>query len=292
MRNRRPTALIVGATFLILVLGGAVAYFASVARVSSQHAAAVSTLESARKHNNAVHSALTDPALKGQLSSANSTRDVKAAMDDYRAQLGGSIRTVEGDSASLKAQLVQLKSAEQDPIAFAGRSQLSSDRSRVEAAAHAFDSADKFLTIIDTQMRSLTTILQAMVEFDNVAQFVQARDISGGLALVPQLRQQVQDAATLARGDNIPPQLKALAEVLTRAVDHLNQALAALQKNDAATAAAMGSALQADGNAADASYDPSAFDAFEHKLLDPYKSAYEVQMRKAGFAVVTDSQAK
>jgi len=291
MRNRGTTALIVGAAFLVLVLGGAAFYLASVARVNSQHAAAVSALESARKHNNAVHDALTNPVLKGQLSSATGVREVKAAMDDYRAQMGGSIRTVESESVSLKAQLTQLRSAEQDPLTLAGRSQLSRDRSRVEAATQAFDSAGKFLTTVDNQMRSLTTILQALVEFDNVARFVQARDYSGGAALVPQLRQQVQDAVALAGAANIPPPLKALAEVLTRAVDHLNQGMAALQKGDGPTVSAMGAALEADGQAADATYDKAAFDAFEHKVLDPYKQAYETQMLKAGFKVITDTQA-
>jgi hypothetical protein len=291
MSNRRNPALILGAAVLVTVLAGALLYFASAARVSSQHAAALSVLESARKHNNGVYKALTNPALKGELSTASGARQVKAAMDDYRAQLGGSIRTVESDSASLKDQQAQLQSATHDPLAFAGRSQLSRDQVRVEAAAQAFESAGKFLSTVDSQMRSLTTLLQALVEFDDVARFVQARDFSGGLALVPQLRQQVQDAGTLARGDSIPPQLKALADVLTRAVDHLNQALTALQKNDAATAAAMGAALQADGQAADATYDQAAFDAFEHKLLDPYKSTYEAKMRKAGFAVITGTPA-
>jgi hypothetical protein len=53
----------------------------------------------------------------------------------------------------------------------------------------------------------------------------------------------------------------------------------------------MGAALEADDQAADATYDKAAFDAFEHKVLDPYKQVYEEQMRKAGFTVVTGSQA-
>lgn len=291
MSKRWNPALIVAAALLVMILGGALLYFVSAARVNGQHAAAVSALESARKHNNLVYKALTNPALKGQLSTASGASEVKAAMDDYRAELGGSIRTVESDAVSLRAQRAQLRSAAQDPLAFAGRSQLNDDQRRVEAAALAFESADKFLSTVDNQMRCFTTTLAALVEFDNVTRFVQARDFSGGLALVPQLRQQVQDAATLARGDNIPPQLKALADVLTRAVDHLNQALAALQKNDGATAAAMASALQADGRAAADTYDQAAFDAFEHKVLDPYKSAYEAQMRKAGFVVTSATPA-
>ena len=288
LANRRaPVALIAGATLLVvLVLGaGAAFFFGSVARVSSEHAAAISALESVRQHNNAIHAALSNPSPKGELSSAGSIQEVKAAMDDYRAQVGGSIRTVESDLVSLKAERDRLSSAQWDPLTFSGRSQLSRDRQRVEAATAAFDSADKFLSILDSQLRAINTALQAMVEFDNVVAFVNADDVSGGLALVPQLQQRLKDAAAISTGDKIPPQVRALIDALTRAVGDLNQALLALQRNDVTTAQAMSSALDADGRAVDASFDKPAFDAFEHKLLDPYRAAYEQQMRNAGFAL-------
>ena len=280
--SRRP--LVAGAALLVaVVIGVGVFFAASVATVGSRHTAALAALESARRHNNAVHAMLTDPALNAALDNAKSVQDAKAAMDDYRAKMGGAIRIVESQLAGLKAEQADLQGADRNPLTFSGRSQLSHDRERVDAATAAFDSAAKFLTISDGHLRVFNATLAGVVELDNVIAFIDANDISGGLALIPQLKQQLQSAATVAQGAPTPPQLKALIAALTKAVDDLNQALAALQSNDRATLARLAPTLDADGRAVSASFDAQGLAAFELQLLGPYRMRYEANMKKAGF---------
>src|SRR5690242_8505096 len=98
-------ALVVAAIALVVVLAAGTALFAySQATVGERHRDAMAALESARQHNNAVYKSLTDPALAAEIDNAQSVRAAKAAMDDYRATLGGSIRTVESQLVELKME--------------------------------------------------------------------------------------------------------------------------------------------------------------------------------------------
>lgn len=155
----------------------------------------------------------------------------------------------------------------------------------MDAATDAFDSADKFLTITDSHLRVFNATLAGLVELANINAFVNANDISGGLGLFPQLKQQLQSAATIAQGPQVPPQLRALIDALSHAADDLNQALVALQNHDTGALARLGPTLDADSRAVDASFDAQGLAAFEHQLLDPYRQRYETEMKKAGFVV-------
>jgi len=273
----------------LLLLGGVGVVYASAARADSAHRSAVAELETIRQHNNAIYDALADPTLNARLDNAADVRQAKSAMDDYRAVLGGSIRKVESDLVGLQDEQAQLSSAQQGPLAVMGRAQLTRDRARVDAAARAFASAAKFLTTVDSQTRAINTILAGLVELDVVVAYANNNDLSGAHAQVPQLEQQLQDAATLAKNPGMPPQLMPLIDSLSESVDDLDKALVAIQNKDYATAGAMISSLEADSKAV-GSFDVAAFNAFEHKTLDPYKAAYQDQMRKAGFQIQNQVQ--
>ena len=277
-------------TAVLLLLGGVGVVYASAARADSAHRSAVAELETIRQHNNAIYDALADPTLNARLDNAADVRQAKSAMDDYRAVLGGSIRKVESDLVGLQDEQAQLSSAQQGPLAVMGRAQLTRDRARVDAAARAFASAAKFLTTVDSQTRAINTILAGLVELDVVVAYANNNDLSGAHAQVPQLEQQLQDAATLAKNPGMPPQLMPLIDSLSESVDDLDKALVAIQNKDYATAGAMISYLEADSKAVAGSFDVAAFNAFEHKTLDPYKAAYQDQMRKAGFQIQNQVQ--
>ncbi|HEX6349407.1 MAG TPA: hypothetical protein VF160_08465 [Candidatus Dormibacteraeota bacterium] len=280
---RKPVLVGVAAVMVLAIVVGAGLVAYSLAGVAQSHQAAMAVLESAREHNNAIHDSLTDPALAAELDNAATVRDAKAAMDDNRAKLGGGIRTVESQLVELRDERDKLRRATGDPLLFTGRSQLNGDRSRVEAATNAFESADHFLTTVDGHLRVFSAMLQALVEWDNINQFISNQDFSGALALMPQLKQQLQATATTAQGAQVPPPLAALISALTHAADDLNQALAAKQAGDVATVARLVPALQADAQTVSASYDGQAVSDYEHKLLDPYRARYESEMKRAGF---------
>lgn len=281
MRVRVLVAALIA--IVLVVLAGAAVFAYSTGQTAAQHAAAQQQLESVRQRNNAVRDSLTDPGLQAEFRNINSLQEARTAMGDYRAKLGGAIKTVENKLAELRQERDRLRAASRNPLLFTNRQELDRDRTRVEAATDAFESAEQFLTIADNHAKVSNAILAAVLEIDNINAYVDAHDVSGAAALVPQLKQQLQSTATAAQGVNSPPPMRALIDALSRFAADMEQALAALQSNDNAALARLEPGFRADVDAVNKAFDAQAINAAIHQQLDPYRVRYQAEMQKAGF---------
>jgi hypothetical protein len=270
---------------VLVVFAGAAAFAYSNGQTAAQHADAKQQLDSVRQRDNAVRASLTDPALQAELTNVNSLQEARTAMGDYRARLGGAIKTVENKLAELRQERDRLRAASRNPLLFTNRQELERDRDRVEAATKAFESAETFLTIGDNHAKVFNAILAALLELDNINAYVEANDLSGAAALVPQLKQQLQSTATAAQGVNAVPPLRALIDALSRIAADVDQALAALQSNDNTALGRLEPAFRADVDAVNAAFDAQKINAAIHQQLDPYRVRYQTEMQKAGFTI-------
>lgn len=273
---------------LVIALAGAYVV-ASLTEVAADHHDATAVLAAVGKRNNQVYSALADPALHARLSNPGDVKTLAGALDDLRARLGGSERQVEGELADLRDQESRLRRDRGSAFTLVGRAQLDQDLARITAARHAFAAADHLLSTEDAHMKAVNTIVGAVLKLDNVSAWVRAGNVPQAAALVPSVKQTLQDATTLTQGSGYPPQLRPVIDALKQLVDHFGSLLDAVVAGDLPTAQAMASVLDGDSSQLESSFDVDAFTSFERTAVAPDRATYEREMAKAGFRLTSPS---
>ncbi len=271
----------------LLVVVSVVLVAASSATVGGYHAHASATLKTLLAKASGVHDSLSNPRQQGELNSATDIHSFKNAMDDYRAQVGGSLKHVVDEQSELKDEHQRLSGALGDPLTLTGRGLLQHDFDRLQSGERAMAAANMFLTLSDAQLYAFNTLLEAAVQLDNLVAYVQYGEISQANALMPALKQKLTDAETVSQGPNIAPQIRSEIAALKQAAADVGPALEAKLNNDQATFNALTPKIDADFTAVRSGFDVNGFTAFQHKLLDPLRQNYDREMVKAGFRVVS-----
>jgi hypothetical protein len=114
--------------------------------------------------------------------------------------------------------------------------------------------------------------------------YLQRQDFNGAIAQYPQVDRTVQQAMTLSKTPNTPPQLQAQVNALATASADLEQLVQAAQKKDLKTVNALGPKLDADTSALDR-FDQQGVNKYYDQLLKPYQDRYVGSLRQAGFKV-------
>jgi hypothetical protein len=280
-RVMRKLVAVVVAVALVIFVG--VAYFVgSTVAVGRERLAADSVLEGARQHNNKLADALQNPKTPTMFGADQDVGKSKASIDAYNATLGDSISTTEADLRSLRAADERLKRQSGNPLMWAQASQLAAERERVEAMISAFDSASGYLRIVQAQLRTVSSMLDAVAAFEAMSSFLERQDIAGALNRYPELEKKLQMTAELARAPGTPPQFQAEVNSLQTLVLDLKAILQAAQANDFDRLQSLQPKLDADAKALEA-FDQKGFDDYETALAKPYRDRFEAGVRKAGF---------
>jgi hypothetical protein len=110
------------------------------------------------------------------------------------------------------------------------------------------------------------------------------QNITGAVAAFPAVNAKMQQAVTLSRGKDIPPQLQTLMSSLSTLSADMTQFVQAVQAKDQRAVQTLSTKIDADANTT-ANFDQQGFDAFETQLFKPYQDRYEKALRQVGFTV-------
>jgi len=209
----------------------------------------------------------------------------KQASDGLVTRLEQAGTTVADDRSRLAASDSRLDALVGNPWALPVRARLRSQQTRVRSVIAALEAARGGLAIEHDQMRTLSALFDAMIDFTALGTAVEKQDIAGGLSIMPGLQAKLQTAVQLSQAPNNPPQLHdELVTIQTTARD-IQALLQAQQRKDTKAAAAVLPRLQADQKALEG-YQSSAIDSYDQKLLQPYRDRYEAGLKAAGFQLV------
>jgi hypothetical protein len=277
---------IVGAV-AVVVLGVAVYLFGSAA-VSAGTAEGDS---SRLLRTTAAHTRQIDDSLKGSdltqvMDGANTDfKAAKQASDGLVTRLDQARTTVAGDRSGLATSEGRLAALAGNPWALPVRTGVRNQQVRVQSVMAALDAAEGGLVIERDQMRTVSALMDAMVDFTTLSADLQKQDIPGSLGVVPGLQTKLQAAVQLSQGPNNPPQIHDELTTLQTLVKDLQSLLQAEQRKDSRAAAALVPKLEADQKALEG-VQTSGIDAYEQKLLQPYRDRYEAGFKAAGIQLV------
>ena len=277
---------IVGAVAVVIL--GAAAYLFGSAAVSAGTAEGDSNrlLQAAAGHTRQIGRSLDGSDLSKTMNGADTDfTAAKQAADGLGTQLDQARTTVEGDRSRLAASDSRLEGLAGNPWALPVRSGVRSQQLRVRSVMAALDAADGGLAVERDQARTVSAMMDAMVDFTTLSADLQKQDIAGSLGVMPSLQSKLQAATRLSQGPNVPPQIHDEMVTVQTLVADLQSLLQAEQRRDTRAAAALLPRLQADEKALEG-IQFSAIDGYEQKLLQPYRDRYDAGFKAAGFTLV------
>jgi hypothetical protein len=285
--RRRPIAPFVWGGVIVLVVVVAVGGYlaAGLAAAAGDRRAAEAVVEKARVDNNQISGRVTQAqSLPSPLGGAQNLAQVKAGVDVLESQIKRADQTVVSDLPSLRQSSAALLDQEGSVLVLLQRGALNQERSRVDAVVTAFSAADACLKVASDQMTFVSSMLDAEMAMLSATQHLNDQDITGAVAAFPAVNAKMQQAVTLSRGKDIPPQLQTLMSSLSTLSADMTQFVQAVQAKDQRAVQTLSTKIDADANAT-ANFDQQGFDAFETQLFKPYQDRYEKALRQVGFTV-------
>jgi hypothetical protein len=283
-RGGMRLVLVVGtAVAVILVAGG---FFAiGVGAAAGDRLVADTAMEQARRDNNQVSDSLSRlPDLTLTASKIPDPAQAKTTIDGYLTKVKQSRAVVDADVPKLRGASDRLRGESGNFLVTTQRASLDQERGRVDALVTAFTAAGQYLQITEGQLTLDSAIVDVGGAFMALSGYVQRQDFNGAIAQYPQMDHAVQQAVTLSKGPNTPPQLQAQITALGTASTDLKQLVQAAQKKDLKTINALGPKLDADTSALD-KFDQQGVNKYYDQLLKPYQDRYVSSLKQAGFKV-------
>lgn len=274
---------VVGA--LAVIAAGVLVYLVGSAAVASNRTRtdSIALLDSVRNEANGAQTALKTVPQFDTTSTNPDIGKAKQTADQYDSQLGGYRTTVQADEVKLRTDRDRLMNQAAGVLALPFRASLDHERLRAESMLSALQAEDTALQIEQDQMKALSAIFDAEIDFGVlVVDHLDKQDISGSLALFPALDAKLKVAAQASAGQNMPPQVQKLVTSLQTLSTDLNAFLQAAQKRDQRSLASLQPKLEADANAL-STFDTQGLDSYEQTLLQPYLDRFDSGVRAAGF---------
>jgi hypothetical protein len=263
----------------LLAVGGYLAAGFVVAASDRQTAEAL--VEHARNDNNQISSLVKKlPSPPSSASSAQDLSQSKTAVAGIAATFDRERGVVNSDLPRLHRASATLQSQSGSLLVVPERGSLDKERSRVDAVVTAFLAARAVLQIGGDQMRALSSIFDAESVLLGT---IQQQDVARALAAYPQVESKVQQAVTLSKALNVPPQIQALATSMGTLAADFKQFLQAQQSKNFNALQRSAAKVQADADGF--AFDDKGFNAYETNLFKPYQDRYNQALRQAGFTV-------
>jgi hypothetical protein len=289
-RHTRRTAPLVwaGAVCLIVVVAAGGYLAAGVAVASGDRQAADVVIQKARTDSNQtisnrVTKAPTPPAF---VTGAQDLAQTKTGVDRLNADFGRADVVVGSDLSRLRRSSATLKAQAENILVVPERDSLDQERRVVDDVASAFSAADGALKICVNQMHFISSMLDADMALTALQQDLDHQNVRGALSAFPTVDAKMQQAVSLSKGNDIPPQLRTLINSLSEVSTDLKQFLQAEQAGNLSAMQALSAKIDADGNAI-GNVDQKGLDAYEAQLYKPYQDSYQSALRRAGFTVTS-----
>jgi uncharacterized protein YhaN len=286
-RTRRIAPFVwAGGMVLVVAAGGYLG--AGVAVASRDRQAAEVVVQKVRTDSNQT---ISDRVTKvpSLPTSAGGTQDLaqsKTGVDQLEADFGRAEAAVGSDLSRLRRSSATLEVQAGNILVVPERDSLDQERRRVDDIAAAFSAADGSLKIAIDQMGFISSMLDADIALTGLQQDLDQQNVSGALSAFPTVDAKMQQAVSLSRGKDIPPQLQALMSSLSQVSTDLKQFLQAEQAGNLPAMQALSSKINADGDAI-SNFDQKGLDAYQAQLYKPYEDSYESALRHAGFTLTS-----
>jgi hypothetical protein len=288
-RTRRIAPFVwAGGMVLILVVSAGGYLGAGVVVASRDRQAAEVVVQKARTDSNqTISDRVTKvPSLPTSVGGAQDLVQTKTGVDQLEADFGRAEAAVGSDLSRLRRSSATLEVQAGNILVVPERDSLDQERRRVDDIAAAFSAADGSLKIAIDQMGFISSMLDADIALTGLQQDLDQQNVSGALSAFPTVDAKMQQAVSLSRGKDIPPQLQTLMSSLAQVSTDLKQFLQAEQAGNLPAMQALSSKINSDGDAI-SNFDQKGLDAYQAQLYRPYEDSYESALRRAGFTLTS-----
>jgi hypothetical protein len=281
LRNR--VGLVLGiVAIVVVVVGGALGYLgAGLAVAAGERTAANGVMRSAGADTLKLSGAFVNPKDSGA-SSQNDIGQAKSQIDQTLARYQQGKAVLTADVAGLQRSNDRLLADENNLLLLPQRSWVEQQRHTVNLALSGFGAGRTWLALGIEQLQFMSALFDSMNDYVTAMNtYTDKNDLNGALAQFPQIQQKLVHATQLSHGGHIPPQYLAMMSWHTTLQADSQKMLQALHDKQYSQADA--AANQVDSDAKGFTFDENGFSAYEDKLFNPLKDAYNNNLKAAGF---------
>ena len=279
--DRGRGRLVIAAAAAAVVAFLLLAYFGGALLASAtEKNDAESKLKATFGHRSQLSDVLTeDPARTYNPGSSDfNPKQGKTAFDDYLGKLNHALAVNRDDQAALNAVDGRIQSRRW--LTSIRNSDLERQHRRIQDALAALSDADQELHILKDQVTYLSTLFDALIEFQRATELIQADDINGAIVASDSSDKKMQKALGLSRTGNLPPPFVNFTNNLRVLVGDMRDLLAAIKRRDSTSAEQTVSRMDNDFQLL-SSFNQAAYERFEDGLLKPFHDGYLSKLDKA-----------